>query len=206
MPEVRNAEDGSLHLEAPSFQADIDRERKVVRVRGANERFGVETAIKYLLAARLAAEGGLLVHGVALADDERAALFTGPSGAGKSTLAALGQQAGFEVLADELVAVWPAPPGYRVFGTPWNVGRPDSAILVGVATLHHAEAPRLSRQPATNVLRVLSENVLLPDVTPEGKQAAFRAQAGLVSGTQSWQFEFSRTGDIGEILRYWLRK
>jgi hypothetical protein len=195
MPEVR-AEAGQIQVEAASFQAEIH--GRSARVRGADERFGVESALKVLLASRLAEAGGLLVHGVALAWEGRAVLFTGPSGTGKSTLAALGRRAGLEVPADELVAVWP---GWRVEGTPWNEGVARSAALAGVGTLAWAEAARLERAPAANVVRVLAGNVLLPDPGPEGKARAFRAQAALVNAVPSWTLWFAKDGDVGDALR-----
>lgn len=198
MPEVRAREDGAVLVEGASFRAEIDPHRVVARVRGADERFGLESALKVLLAARLAWAGGLLVHGVALVVGGRAGLFTGPSGAGKSTLAGLGRRAGLSVLADELVAVWP---GWRVEGTPWNEGRPERAALVGVGTLSWSSAARLERPPAASVLRVLASNVLLPDPGPAGKAAAFHAQAALMNGVQSWTLSFAQDGDVGEVLR-----
>ena len=199
MPEVRAGDDGAVLVEGPSFRAEIDPHRVVARVRGADERFGVESALKVLLAARLAWAGGLLVHGVALACEGRAGLFTGPSGAGKSTLAELGRRAGLTVLADELVAVWP---GWRVEGTPWNAGLPERAALAGVGTLSWSPAAaRLDRPPAANVLRVLANNVLLPDPGAAGKAAAFHAQAALMNGVQSWTLDFAQEADVGVVLR-----
>jgi hypothetical protein len=198
MPEVRAGDDGTIAVEGPSFRAEIDPHRVVARVRGADERFGVESALKVLLAARLAWAGGLLVHGVALASGGRAGLFTGPSGAGKSTLAGLGRRAGLSVLADELVAVWP---GWRVEGTPWNEGLRDGAALVGVGTLAWSDAAKLERSSASGVLRVLASNVLLPDPGPAGKATAFHAEAALMNGVRSWTLSFALEGDVGAALR-----
>jgi len=193
MPEVRAGA-----VSAASFEAEISGDGRTARVRGADERYGVESALKVLLAARLAEAGGLLVHGVALAWQGRAALFTGPSGAGKSTLAALGRRAGLEVLADELVAVWP---GWRVEGTPWNEGAAASAVLAGVGTLAWAESARLERAPAAGVVRVLAGNVLLPDPGADGKARAFRAQAALMNAVRPWALWFAQDGDVGGVLR-----
>jgi len=193
MPEVRAGA-----VSAASFEARISADGRTARVRGADERYGVESALKVLLAARLAEAGGLLVHGVALAWRGRAALFTGPSGAGKSTLGALGRRAGLELLSDELVAVWP---GWRVEGTPWNEGAAGGAALAGVGTLGWADSARLERAPAASVVRVLAGNVLLPDPGPDGKARAFRAQAALMSAVRSWTLWFAKDADVGGALR-----
>ena len=208
MPDVRLDANGSLQIEGVSFHAEIDQARRSVRVRGADERFGVEMAIKHLLAARLAsAGGGLLVHGVALANGSRAALFIGQSGAGKSTLGKLGQQAGLRMLSDELVAVWAVETGraYRAEGTPWNEGVPEGAPLAGVGTLHWEDAARIERQPASNLLRDLMGNVLLADPSPEGRSAAMKAQAAFVSAVATWKLHFAADQPVGPAIQWALK-
>jgi len=61
----------------------------------------VENVLRPLLAARLLASGGLLVHSAAV----NGCLFAGRSGSGKSTIARLGLQAGLPVLSDDLNAL-----------------------------------------------------------------------------------------------------
>jgi hypothetical protein len=61
----------------------------------------VENVLRPLLAARLLATGGLLVHSAAV----DGYLFAGRSGAGKSTIARLGLEAGLPVLSDDLNAL-----------------------------------------------------------------------------------------------------
>lgn len=63
----------------------------------------VENVLRPLLAARLLATGGLLVHSAAV----NGYLFAGRSGAGKSTIARLGLEAGLPVLSDDLNALVP---------------------------------------------------------------------------------------------------
>jgi hypothetical protein len=72
----------------------------------------VENVLRPLLAARLLATGGLLVHSAAV----NGSLFAGRSGAGKSTIARLGLEAGLPVLSDDLNALVPdalVPEGER---------------------------------------------------------------------------------------------
>jgi hypothetical protein len=65
----------------------------------------VENVLRPLVARRLLAGGGLLVHSAAVVLEGQAFLFAGASGAGKSTIAALALRAGHEVLSDDLNAV-----------------------------------------------------------------------------------------------------
>jgi len=205
MPEVSAGRGGAVVLESVSFRAEIDGGRRVARVRGADERFGVETAVKCLLAAKLAGAGGLLVHGVALAHRGRAALFTGPSGAGKSTLGRHGAEGGLALLADELVVVSAAPGRggrFRVEGTPWNSGVPEDAALALVGTLGWAGAPALEPHPPAEVMRVLAGNVLWPpDPAPGARAAAFRRAAALLNGVETRRLWFAPEPAVGAVLR-----
>ena len=64
-----------------------------------------ENVLRPLVAMRLLASGGLLVHSAAVITNDRATLFPGPSGSGKSTISRLALDAGYEVLSDDLNAV-----------------------------------------------------------------------------------------------------
>jgi hypothetical protein len=64
----------------------------------------VENVLRPMLAARLLANGGLLVHSAAV----DGYLFAGHSGAGKSTITRLGLDAGLPVLSDDLNALIPS--------------------------------------------------------------------------------------------------
>jgi hypothetical protein len=73
---------------------------------GRDEFWGVvENVLRPLVARRLLAGNGLLVHSAAVVIDGRAFLLAGASGMGKSTLAAMALQAGHAVMSDDLNAV-----------------------------------------------------------------------------------------------------
>lgn len=76
----------------------------------------VENVLRPLLAARLLATGGLLVHSAAV----DGYLFAGPSGAGKSTIARLGLEAGLPVLSDDLNAVVIDVAGFAIAPLPFT--------------------------------------------------------------------------------------
>lgn len=204
-PAVEVQPDGSVRLEGGSFLAEISADRQVARIRGAAERFGLESTAKWLLADRLAKDGGLLVHGVALRAGERAALFTGPSGAGKSTLGQWASSGGLALLSDELVAVRPAGSGYQVSATPWNQGRPATAELRAAGILAWAPAHAVQPVPGSEVLRVLLNNVLLPDPSPAGRMAAFRAGARLLDAVAPVRLSFARDPGVAEVIGSLLR-
>jgi hypothetical protein len=76
----------------------------------------VENVLRPLLAARLLATGGLLVHSAAISGY----LFAGHSGAGKSTIARLGLEAGLPVLSDDLNALVPDGPRFAIAPLPFT--------------------------------------------------------------------------------------
>lgn len=76
----------------------------------------VENVLRPMLAARLLANGGLLVHSAAI--DGR--LFAGRSGAGKSTIARLGLDAGLPVLSDDLNALVQDAHGFVIAPLPFT--------------------------------------------------------------------------------------
>jgi hypothetical protein len=76
----------------------------------------VENVLRPLLAARLLATGGLLVHSSAV----NGFLFAGQSGAGKSTIARLGLEAGLPVLSDDLNALVPDGDRFAIAPLPFT--------------------------------------------------------------------------------------
>ncbi len=66
---------------------------------------GFENIFRVIVAYRLLAQGGMLLHSAGLTDNEKAWLFIGRSGAGKSTISKLGERAGLTILSDDMNAI-----------------------------------------------------------------------------------------------------
>ncbi len=69
----------------------------------------------------LASRQGLLVHGAAIRDHDRAYLFIGYSGAGKTTMSQLwgSLEGDLSVLGDERIIIRCDEDGWHAYGTPW---------------------------------------------------------------------------------------
>lgn len=65
-----------------------------------------ENFLRILVAYRLLQAGGLLVHSAGMVRNGKALLFYGVSGAGKSTISRLAKASGWEILSDDLNAVF----------------------------------------------------------------------------------------------------
>ncbi|QDE83495.1 hypothetical protein [Myxococcus xanthus] len=201
LPRVHRAEDGTLRLAGEDYDATLSADGLQAHVEGQG-RFPVETVLKVMLARALARRGGLLVHGVAVAHQGRAALFTGHSGAGKSTLGGLWAQAGGQVLSDELVAVWPEPGrGWRAAGTPWNVGQAVEAELRAVGTLAWDGVSTWEPQAAGDVGRMLLVNALLPEATPVGRGGLLGAAGRLLSEVSPVRLVFARDASAAAVIQ-----
>jgi hypothetical protein len=204
LPRVLRAPEGSLQLEGEDYSATLAADGLHATVVGQG-RFPVETVLKVMLAGALARRGGLLVHGVAVAHEGRAALFVGHSGAGKSTLGALWTEAGGELLSDELVAVWPelgtGLPAWRVAGTPWNTGVPGEARLKAVGTLAWDTGSRWESQPAGEVGRMLLLNALLPEATAAGRGGLLASAGRLLSEVAPVRLVFARNESAAAVVR-----
>ncbi|WP_368671522.1 hypothetical protein [Corallococcus carmarthensis] len=202
LPRLEPGDSGTLRVEGSEYSAVLSADRSHADVTGAG-RYPVENVIKVMLASALAKRGGLLIHGVGLVHEGRAALFVGHSGAGKSTLAGLWREAGGVVLADELVAVWPvAGGGWRAAGTPWNVPiRTVEAPLVAVGTLGWDAASRWEPQGAGEVARVLLLNALLPEPTPAGRGALVGAAGRVLSSVETARLVFARDASAADVVR-----
>ena len=200
LPEPRPVPGGGLRLEGEDYVADIAPEGRSATVTGEG-RFPVDTVLKVMLAGELARRGGLLVHGVAVEHQGRAALWTGQSGAGKSTLGALWTTSGGTVLADELVAVWPEADGWRIAGTPWNVGVPREASLRAVGTLGWDASSRWEPQGAGEVARVLLLNALLPEASAAGRRHLLGAASRLLAGVETARLVFARDASASDVVR-----
>jgi hypothetical protein len=132
----------------------------------------LENLLRVVVAYRMVAEAGAVLHAAGFARRGRALVCYGASGAGKTTTARLAGGAGLDVLSDDLVAVRPAERGpvavrlpfcgdlgavadgpvahplgalCRLIQSPRHLARPDSpALAVAALTVH---APSVNLDP-----------------------------------------------------------
>ena len=201
MPEAERLPDGSLRIWGRGFEALAAPDRRRVLLRQTDGRFPIDSVLKMLLADRLAARGGLLIHSVAVAVDGRAGCFIGNSGAGKSTLGNLCAANRVARLSDELVAVAPEGKGFAAFGTPWNVGTPAQATLALVGSLAWGDKSFVEPAPPVDLLRLLVPNTVLPDPTPEGRGRLFRAASALLAHVPVVRLTFARDPGAAAAVR-----
>lgn len=162
----------------------------------------VENVLRPLVARRLLASGGLLVHSAAVVIEERAYLFAGPSGAGKSTIAQMALDAGHGVLSDDLNAI----AGDALVPFPFTGDLPAGARRTTPAPLHAIVAlekgtneriRELSPAAAASLLIRSAPYVNLDPIL--GEALLTRAHA-LVRKARTAVLTFRRDGDVWPIL------
>lgn len=156
----------------------------------------------------LASRRGLVIHGAAVGDDERAVLLIGPSGAGKTTTARAAADAGLAVLSDERSVVRWLPDqggGFRIAGTPWYG---DGSFfdgrfrkLVAICALSQSDHDALEPLSPARMLAELYR-CHFPPVWSERAAAATLATAEtLVGSVPLYRLHNRRGGGAVELVR-----
>jgi len=171
----------------------------------------LENHLRVLVAYRLLAAGGALLHSSGVVDDGGAFLFLGPSGAGKTTVAALGRDANLQVLSDDMNAALPARTGPALVCRVPFAGDPTlSSPGVGPAHRFPLRGLVRLRQGATNRLHPLGPSTALATLTacsPFVNRDPFRQAlllenlAALLQDTPALDLEFPRHGGFWPLLR-----
>ena len=167
----------------------------------------VENVLRPLLAARLLANGGLLVHSAAV----DGYLFAGKSGAGKSTIARLGLDAGLPVLSDDLNALVPLEqralgPSFAIAPLPFtgdleerdvsNTRTPLRAIL----GLEHAEHESLQPMTIAETVSLLVRCAPYVNQDPRRMPLLLDRASAIAVSTARGVVAFRRDGHVWPIL------
>jgi len=145
----------------PEGEAEVDAtgvaQLRLVSGTGERRYFTLLNLLRACLAWRLPERGGAMLHAAGLVVDGVAFLLVGAEGSGKSTWTRLGEQAGAEVVSDDLILLDGANRRLEVLGAPFRsthaiefrVGRwPLAAVLFpihGATPAWHPVAGLLSR-------------------------------------------------------------
>jgi len=165
----------------------------------------VENVLRPLVARRLLAEGGLLVHGAGAVFSDRGFLFCGPSGAGKSTIAGLAIAEGREVFSDDLNAIV----GDSIVPLPFTGDLAAKELRSAPARLHTIVALEKGSSDAIRPLSVPQTVSLLVRCSPYVNRDAALGQTLLdravdVARTaRGAVLTFRRDGDVCPILDSW---
>ncbi|WP_456380102.1 hypothetical protein [Thiolapillus sp.] len=186
------------HIEAWMWTPD---DKKLV----ANSAF--ENIFRVIVAYRLLARGGMVLHSAGLARDKKAWLFIGRSGAGKSTISRLGESSGLTILSDDMNAIVPQDEQYLTEQLPFAGEHGQTALTKGkfsvqaVYYLQKSDNNRLRETPAAKRLAELM--VCSPFVNSDPYRYAVLAKnlAALRKKTEGGNLEFRLDGGFQKLLK-----
>lgn len=162
----------------------------------------VENVLRPLVAARLLANGGLLVHSVAV----DGYLFAGRSGAGKSTMARLALDAGRPVLSDDLNAIVREGGGFMLEPLPFTGDLDARDIsdrrtqLRAILALDKGDAERVSPMSLADTVALLVRCAPYVNQDPLRLPLLLDRASEIAHGTRRGAITFRRDGNVWPIL------
>jgi len=162
----------------------------------------VENVLRPLLAARLLATGGLLVHSAAI----DGYLFAGRSGAGKSTIARLALEAGLPVLSDDLNALVRDGNGFAIAPLPFTGDLEASEVssegtrLRAVMGLEKGELERVTALSLAETVSLLVRCAPYVNQDPHRMPLLLDRASEIAVSTARGVLTFRRDGHVWPIL------
>lgn len=168
----------------------------------------LENYLRLLVAYRLLAAGGVLLHSAGVSDGRSAWLLLGPSGAGKTTASRLCLAAGAEVLSDDLNAArFPdGGGGPLVARLPFTgdlgdrQGEPGAWPLRAVLRLRQGAAESLVPLSPAATFAALVAAAPYVNRDPWRREPLLAALERLARAVPAWELTFSLGADLWSIL------
>ncbi len=151
---------------------------------------------------------GFILHASVAVKDGVGWVFTGRSGAGKSTISGLCHDAGWQILNDDRVIIYPRDGRYRVSGTPWHgSGRFAEAAdvpLGGIFFLVQSRENRVEPFPSSSQARLsLLDVAAIPWFEDAWSQDALDAVDLVADNVVLHRLHFTRdAGAVHELERH----
>jgi hypothetical protein len=174
----------------------------------------LENYLRLLVAYRLLAEGGVVLHSAGVTDGVSAWLLLGPAGAGKTTASRLCLAAGAEVLSDDLNAVVVGEdaeadgPGVARLPFTGDLGErqggpgpPGGYPLRGVLRLRQGPGEVLAPLSRASALAALVAAAPYANRDPFRREALLAVCERLAWAVPAWELTFSLGADLWSILR-----
>jgi hypothetical protein len=160
----------------------------------------------------LAPKQGLLIHGAAIRDHDRAYVFIGPSGAGKTTMSCFwgSKEGDYEVLGDERIILRKESGKWFVYGTPWPgmgfVVSGKKMPLSNIFFIRHGKKNQvISASPSilyqelfTQVFSSFWDENMLSNIAATCED--------LISEVPSYQLAFTKNASVADFVSGFCRK
>lgn len=164
----------------------------------------IDSLLRMGLAAVLVPAGGVMLHAAGIAvSPTQGFVFFGPSGSGKTTVCGLSSPP-YDVLCDEVVAIFPTPSGYRLAGTPFAGAWGDSIArdVPLVEVFHLRQATATARLPLSTgeAVRAVLESAVAYHRSPAMREGVLAAIHALVLGVPVSQLAFVAKETLWETV------
>lgn len=141
--------------------------------------------------------GGVIMHAAVAVKDGVGCVFTGRSGAGKSTISSFCSEAGWKILNDDRVIVYPGSEGLMVSGTPWHgSGRYAEAaeVKLGAIFFIHKSANDWSESISSDESRLaLLDVAAVPWFHDEWSAGALSAVEHISKNADFYRLHFTKS-------------
>ncbi len=155
----------------------------------------------------LSTRGGLLVHGAAIRDHDRAYLFVGYSGAGKTTMSQIwgALEGNLSVLGDERIIVRKDDDGWHVYGTPWAgmgfVVANERVPISNIFFIRHGKKNEILEPSKAVLFQDLFTQVFTSFWNPSTMLAVTDTCQQLVEEAPCFQLPFVNNHSVTEFVR-----
>jgi hypothetical protein len=166
-----------------------------------------ENIFRVIVAYRLLARGGMVLHSAGLAQDNGAWLLIGRSGAGKSTISRLGEKAGMTILSDDMNAIVLQDDSYVTEQLPFAGEHGQTALTRGkfpVQAIHYLQKSSTNELENTPASKRLAElMVCSPFINTDPYRYADLAQnlAALREKVSGGHLKFRLDGGFQQLLK-----
>jgi hypothetical protein len=174
---------------------------------GRFSRAVIDNLLRHLVAYRLHAVGGLLLHCGCVLDPRGAHVFLGKSEAGKSTASALCRAAGYRILSDDLNILLPTPEGPRISPFPFagnyfeRENLEYSGVVRGFYVLRQSSRTALLPGAAALAYGQLLINAWYLNEDPHRHAALDAILSRLVPAIPAHVLEFRLDSDVAALLQ-----
>lgn len=183
-------------LTAATVYADPDRDTSATPLRYPLDQF-----LSWGLLGRC---GGFILHGAVAVKDGMGWVFTGRSGAGKSTISGLLHAAGWRILNDDRVIIYPREGRLRVAGTPWHgSGRfaEDAEVdLAGICFIHKSTVNQVVSTTSGEAKMAMLDVAAIPWFEDDWSTPALHALDYVAAQASFFHLHFTRSPVAAEVF------
>jgi hypothetical protein len=170
----------------------------------------IENFLRVVVAYRILANKGVMLHSAGLNNYSEGYIFFGKSGAGKSTISGLAAQSGFEIVSDDLNALIPGEDGVGLHMLPFTGDyKPtsvssDTSALRGIFQLKQADENKLTAVSDGFALQALMVCCPFINQNPYCSDLLISNLERIIESVPVLSLRFTNNHDFLPLLKNWI--